>query len=239
MKSFSCSEYKSHLELNFHVAASANALSLLVARELAALARKTYASWDRPVVVRSGHGRIFCSGGNLHDYAKVKTKSEGLKINREIQKCLAAFAAWPTFKLAYVEGDVLGGGLEWLAHFDGRWCAPGSSLSFWQRRIGLTTGWGGGARWASILGEARVKQMLMESRLICAPEALRLGLMDRIVLAENLSAQLADLAPGGARVALGDWSASQEAKVFQSVWDGPEHRRALEQFVRPSRRARA
>lgn len=217
-----------HLELHFAAPQAANAFSLTDARELKKLVR-AHAKWSRPVVVRAPGARVFCAGGNLRDYARLTTKSPGLKINREITAALDAFARWPVPKLAVVEGDVLGGGMEWLGRFDFRWCTTGAAFSFWQRRIGLAPGWGGGKPWAAILGEPRLRVLLMEARLIGAHEAAQLGLVDRVLPAWRLEEKVA--AWSATLDGLADWSVKREAAVFRKLWMADKHRRALARWT--------
>lgn len=229
---FSIQESTSYLEFSFSAPRSANALSLKAARELQSLTKK-YKKWSKPVIVSSGHPRVFCSGGNLTDYAKLKTKPEGLKINREIAACLDAFAAWPVIKIAWVNGDVLGGGMEWLARFDFRWSTPEAVFAFWQRRIGLSTGWGGGAWWAGKIGEENVRRLLIRAEPITATGALRIGLVDRILpqwrAQPELEKFVSDLA-GESVSAARRWKIQSEAKVFASLWMASEHRAVLKRW---------
>lgn len=232
MKNFTLKEKSSYLEIRFHALSSGNALSLAAARELAAIASKNK-KWNKPVALFSDHRSLFCSGGNLTDYARLKGKAPGLAVNREITKCLKAFAAWKPVKLAVVEGDVFGGGAEFLSYFDFRWMTPYARVAFWQRRIGLSPGWGGGARWASLIGESRVRSLLLDSRLLAAGECYRLGIADRVVTswkmqwdverwcARLVSEEVLDIA---------GWSASREGAVFSKLWMGGSHRRALEKW---------
>src|SRR6266404_1016884 len=165
MAHFKISEFPHHLHLDFFSAKAGNAFGLEVARELGGIQKK-YKRWNKPMVVSSAHPTLFCSGGNLSDYKKMKGKAPGLKVNREITKHLQDFAAWPVAKLALIEGDALGGGIEWLSYFDFRWSTPHAMFCFWQRRIGLPPGWSGGARWAVRLGEAKVRVLLQESEML-------------------------------------------------------------------------
>jgi enoyl-CoA hydratase/carnithine racemase len=229
LAAFNVTESESCLWLEFNVPDSANAFSLEAARELAGI-QKRFKKWRAPVVVSSANPRVFCSGGNLSDYQKLKGKSAGLKVNREITRHLDAFGAWPAPKLALIEGDVMGGGVEWLARFDFRWSVPHALWSFWQRRIGLSTGWGGGRAWARRIGEERVRALLIEGRLLSAYEAERLGLADRIVNATRARAFAAEwvvrlAALPGQDVA--GWSVAGESRLFESLWLGPEHRKVL------------
>ena len=225
-------EKSSYLSIRFLAQESANALSLNAARELAALPKKFKAS-KKPIVVSSAHPRVFCSGGNLTDYKKLKSKGDGLKVNREISKALDAFGAWPVMKIAYVNGDVLGGGMEWLARFDFRWSAPHALFAFWQRRIGLATGWGGGAWWARKIGEDRLRQLLIEAQPLPASQAMKAGLIDRVVLDWRRESELAQFCQGlesdSARAA-NRWSAKEESKIFSNLWLNKEHAEVLKRW---------
>jgi enoyl-CoA hydratase/carnithine racemase len=127
----------------------------------------------------------------------------------------------------------LGGGVEWLARFDFRWCTPNVYFNFWQRRIGLSTGWGGGRAWAKKIGGERVKSLLLESDLIGAAQAEQLGLVDRLVSSWNIRDHAAEWAARmdtPAAHGLLKWDSSREARLFQSLWMGPEHRAVLSKW---------
>jgi enoyl-CoA hydratase/carnithine racemase len=215
MAHFKIAEFTNYLHLEFLAPEAGNAFGLAVARELAGIQKK-YKKWEQPVVVTSAHPTLFCSGGNLSDYKKLKGKAPGLNVNREITKHLSAFAAWPIVKLALVEGDVLGGGLEWLACFDYRWTAPHALFCFWQRR--------------KILGEEKTRGLLRESEMISAPAALRLGLVDRVISGWKIRESVIEWSrrmDDTSVQELHKWSASREAALFQKLWMGPEHKTAL------------
>lgn len=226
MSPFKATVRDSVLFIEFHIPESSNALSLEAARVLRGVVRE-FRSWKGPVVVASAHPRLFCSGGNLSDYARLKGKAAGLKINREITACLDAFGKWPAVKLALIEGDVLGGGVEWLARFDYRWAVPSAMFSFWQRRIGLSSGWGGGRAWAAKIGEERVRTLLVEGALLPAESALHLGLCDRLVSPWSIRKEASMWRPGEG---LAGWSAKSEGRVFASLWMGPKHKSVLEKW---------
>lgn len=232
MKFFKTTESTHSLNIEFLIPATANALSLEAARELQKI-RKIYAKSKKPVIVSSHHPRVFCSGGNLSDYKKLKGKAPGLKINREITKILDAFAAWPVPKLAVIEGDVLGGGMEWLARFDFRWSTPNAFFAFWQRRIGLSSGWGGGRAWARKIGEDRLRILLIEGKILSAQEALNKGLVDRVVCAWKIHDEAHAWAVRmneGVVPRLTQWTAARESMIFSSLWLAPEHVRVLKNW---------
>lgn len=229
---FRTDEHPDYLELWFLDEASSNAFSIGAARELASLVRK-YRKFDRPVVVRSMHPRLFCSGGQLSDYARLKNKAAGVKINREITAALDALGAWPVAKLAVIEGDVFGGGLEWLARFDTRWSVPSALFGFWQSKIGLSYGWGGGRAWAARVGEARAREWLLEGATFGSAQALREGVIDRVItswnISEDVSAWARDRRANDS--SLRAWSVRRESSLFARLWMGPRHRAALTKWL--------
>lgn len=229
MAHFKITEFTNYLHLDFLAPEAGNAFGLSVARELSAIQKK-YKKWEQAVVVSSAHPSLFCSGGNLSDYKKLKGKAPGLKVNRDISKMLREFAAWPVVKLALVEGDAYGGGIEWLAYFDYRWCTPSTMFCFWQRRIGLPPGWGGGALWARRLGEERVRGLLRESELFSATAALRYGVVDRILPGWKIRETVLEWARRMDDPTVGElakWSAARESALFTKLWMGAEHKAAL------------
>ena len=232
MALFKISETKHSLSLHFHIPESANALSAQAAAELAKIQKK-YKSWRKPVIVMSDHPKVFCSGGNLDDYKKLKGKAPGLKVNRAIEKALNEFGSWRVPKIAVIEGDVLGGGMEWLARFDYRLATPNAFLAFWQKRIGLSSGWGGGSAWSAILGEQTVRRLLLGGKILSAQEAQRLGLVDELYSSWKIRVEALQLAATVDFEISGDlvgWSAAKEARVFNSLWMGKTHRQVLKDW---------
>ncbi len=232
MKCFKVTESTNALNIEFFIPDAANALGLEAARELKKI-QKAYAKWKKPVIVRSVHPRLFCSGGNLTDYKKLKGRAPGLKINREIESILNTFGSWAVPKLALIEGDVLGGGMEWLARFDFRWSTPNAFFAFWQRRIGLSSGWGGGRVWAGKIGEDNVRRLLIEARVLSAAEARREGLLDQVYSAWSMSQEAERWAArlgGESSNKIVKWKASSEAQIFSSLWLAPEHSSILKKW---------
>ena len=236
MDAFTVKEQPHYLELSFHIPSTANAFSLSAAQELGRI-QSQYLEWKKAVVVRSGHARMFCSGGNLSDYQRLESKPEGLKINEDIESILNQFGAWPVIKLAFINGDVLGGGMEWLARFDYRWSTATAAFAFWQRRIGLSTGWGGGRAWARRIGEGKQRQLLLEGRLLGAQEARATGLIDRVLSEWSVERELLlwgeslSVDPD-VTSQLSAWSTKSERDSFHKLWMATSHRAALKRWTK-------
>jgi enoyl-CoA hydratase/carnithine racemase len=156
-----------------------------------------------------------------------------LKVNREIASILNAFAAWPVPKLALIDGDVLGGGMEWLARFDFRWASPNAYFVFWQKRIGLSTGWGGGRAWSAKIGEDRIRRLLIESQTLSAGLALREGLVDRVVTGWRMQEEAAAWAArmkDETTAGLLKWKPASEQVIFSKQWMGRAHAATLKSW---------
>lgn len=111
-------------------------------KESKILLKSLSAAKNIQLIILSSEGRVFCSGGQLQEYAALKTKQQGVKLNDDIRKVLKKFADHPAPKIAAVAGDCFGGGIELISCCD--WIISESHVFFgmWQRRMELSFGWG-------------------------------------------------------------------------------------------------
>lgn len=182
---------------------------------------------------------LFCAGGNLKDYIRHGSAEEGYKVNRAITSVLEELSQFSGFKLALVDGDCFGGGMELLSAFDRIHATPASCFGFWQRRVGLTFGWGGWHRWRKKIPEKDLHLLSIEARTFGAHEAFQLGIVDQIISAESLWAQaLHWVKQQGAlpqkpmRSFKELCDGKEEQLVFENIWWNEEHRERLQQFFR-------
>ncbi len=186
------------------------------------------------LVVQS-EGRFFCSGGNLRHYQSLKTKDEGLQQNQEIQDILKDLEQSQVPTVALVDGIVLGGGIEFLSAFHQIIATPSSLFGLWQRRIGLTFGWGGQSRLQQRMGFARTRQWLHNGKTHSAWAAQEMGLVDAVVLRESLvfkaTKVLSEISEFGrdsfARIQ--EHSSDQET-AFKKLWLSGRHKDVLSRF---------
>jgi enoyl-CoA hydratase len=107
--------------------------------------------------------------------------------------------------VAAVNGAALGGGLELALACDFVVASDQARLGLPETTLGLIPGFGGTQRLALRIGLARARDLIYLGRVIEAGEALRLGLVDRVVAADALMAEAARFAAelaGRAPVAL-------------------------------------
>ncbi len=213
---------------------TANSLSHEAAMELDALIQRLSLPNSKiRVLIFTGHQRFFCSGGNLKFYKSLKTKAQGLKINSDIARILKKLDRLQIYKIALVNGDSLGGGLELLSCFQHVVCAPHCLFGFWQSRQGLSFGWGGAARLARRSSMAEVQKALLAGRLLSSFEAQKLGWVDEIVSRHEMNGYVLRLAhkilktSTEATKEIVKLDLKNESKIFARLWWSKEHRQKL------------
>lgn len=232
--SFQIQQKGSRVDLLFDNKEQRNCFGLQEARELQGVLKSI--SNCKVLVWRSAGERSFCSGGNLKDYAKLKNKADGLKINREIRSILNSFVKLPIVKVAVVEGDCWGGGLEILSCFQYVISLPHVLYGLWQSKNGLTTGWNGGQR-LSEHNLSLFKNHLMLGHAMSAYEAYQLSWIHEIVSFENLESSLNQWLQSVENIdeklleSILSWSPSKELSQFENLWWSDFHRKSLKAFT--------
>ncbi|HUC04003.1 MAG TPA: enoyl-CoA hydratase-related protein [Acidimicrobiales bacterium] len=154
----------------------ANALSGAV---LAQIHRAALDLTENPpgAVVLWGGRRIFAAGADI-----VELDSGGAgAVGANFTSALGAVAAIPRATIAAVNGYALGGGLELALACDFRVCAEDARLGLPEVLLGVIPGGGGTQRLPRLIGSSRAKEMIMTGRQVAAPEALAVGLANRVV----------------------------------------------------------
>lgn len=218
----------------------ANCLSLACAKELQQILKFIKKEKIEGFILTS-EKRVFCSGGNLSDYAKLKDKTAGIKINKEISKILNELHTIPVPTLCLVTGDCFGGGLEWISAFDTVYAVPSALFGLWQRKIGLSLGWGGGRRLELRLSKRALINLLLDTNNISSYQAKNIGLVDLIYPKELILKKALEFLRKQKSLAkipfakikssdLVEDISKKEQRVFESLWMNPEHQRLLSKF---------
>jgi enoyl-CoA hydratase/carnithine racemase len=213
-----------------------NSFSIQAAEELDAILSAVKAS----ALVFLAPGRVFCSGGNLSDYAGMSEPAQGKAVNRRISAVLHRLSQLEIPTVCAVTGDCFGGGVELLSAFDHVIAVPHVVFGLWQRRIGLTFGWGGGARLECRLGLARLRRLALSAESFDSRRALQFGLIDELSPVEAIveraverSRRLASL-PSAPLKYIKKSAAENELDHFEKLWWNPEHRTVLEKIRKNS-----
>jgi enoyl-CoA hydratase len=170
-----------------------NALNTEVQEELRAAAHEAGARPDVRAVVVYGGPTVFAAGADVKEmatmsYADMAARSGGL------QSAFTAVARIPKPVVAAVTGYALGGGLELALCADVRVCGDNARLGQPEIKLGVIPGAGGTQRLPRLVGPARAKDVIFTGRFVDAEEALRIGLVDRVVAPDDVYAAARDWA---------------------------------------------
>ena len=176
--------------------AKLNAISAELREALAAAIADATADERVRVIVIAGAGRAFCSGYDLSEAAPETAWDWRDVLARDVEATLAVWSC-PKPVIAQVHGYALAGGLELAMACDLIVAAEGAQLGEPEIRFGSAPVT---LLMPFIIGQKRTRELLMTGDLIDAAEAERIGLINRVVPAERLAAEVDALAGKLARV---------------------------------------
>jgi enoyl-CoA hydratase len=148
------------------------------------------------VIVIAGAGRAFCSGYDLAEAAPATAWDWRDVLARDVAATLAVWSC-PKPVIAQVHGYALAGGLELAMACDLIVAAEDAQLGEPEIRFGSAPVT---LLMPFVIGQKRTRELLMTGDLIGAAEAERIGLVNRVVPAERLVAEVDALAEKLARV---------------------------------------
>jgi enoyl-CoA hydratase/carnithine racemase len=137
------------------------------------------------VVIITGEGRAFCSGGDVHDIigALLTRDDQGLlAFTRMTCDLVLAIRRCSRPVIAALNGTTAGAGAVIATACDIRIASSSAKIAFLFTKVGLS-GADMGAAWLlpRIVGLGRATELLMSGDFITAEEALRIGLYNRVV----------------------------------------------------------
>jgi enoyl-CoA hydratase len=178
-----------------------NAMSIELVIELDEALHRVADDNDTSVVVLTGAGRGFCSGLDLKDYGVIPN-IDGLQVGRIAQRSMRYYSRlimtmrqMPQPILAAINGVAYGGGMCLSLAAELR--IAGESAEF--NSTGIVNGLTStelGASWLlpRLVGAAHSNDMLLTGRKVDAAEALRMGLVSRVLPDDELLPEVLELA---------------------------------------------
>ncbi|HET9424539.1 MAG TPA: enoyl-CoA hydratase-related protein [Gemmatimonadaceae bacterium] len=162
-----------------------NALNVAVFDDLSLLIDELRDRADVGGVIVTGAGRAFVAGADIAELephgalaAKALARRGQLVFNR--------LESLPKPVIAAVNGFALGGGCELAMACHLRIAGDGAKFGQPEVKLGLIPGYGGTQRLPRLVGKGRALQLLMTGEIIDAAEALRIGLVNKVVPAADL-----------------------------------------------------
>jgi enoyl-CoA hydratase/carnithine racemase len=154
-------------------------------------------------VVVLGSEKALAAGADIKEFGD---QAAARAIGAAFRRAFDGVAAIPRPVIAGIRGFALGGGMELALACDLRVAADSARLGQPEILLGIIPGAGGTQRLPRLVGPARAKELIWSGRQVRAEEALAIGLVDRVVPADEVeSAAIAwatELA-SGAVVAMG------------------------------------
>lgn len=169
-----------------------NALSAAVKEELRITFAELHANADVLAIILTGAGqKAFVAGADIKELPKRIGNPNLLPQFRENHNFFNSVDYSPKLTIAVLNGYTLGGGCELALTCDLRIAEQHALIGVPEVKLGLLPGAGGTQRLPRLIGEAKAKELLFTGEHISADEAMRIGLVNRVVATgEGLSAGL-------------------------------------------------
>lgn len=139
------------------------------------------------LVIRSAKHKVFVAGADLKAIRNLPPSG----VNAMIELGQAVFnrlAALPMPKIAAIHGACVGGGFELALACDARVASDNDAtrIGLPETQLGLIPAWGGSTRLPRLIGLPKALDLILSGKLVKASQALRLGMVDRVVPSEHL-----------------------------------------------------
>jgi enoyl-CoA hydratase len=162
-----------------------NALNDATIAELGAVADELCARQDVAAIIVTGAGRAFVAGADISELV-TRSPAEARALAARGQAVFRRFETCPKPVIAAVNGFALGGGCELAMACHVRVASEAAKFGQPEVKLGTTPGYGGTQRLPRLVGRGRALQLLLTGETIDAAEALRIGLVNRVVPASAL-----------------------------------------------------
>src|SRR6187455_721163 len=199
-------------------------------------------------VIITGSGRFFCAGADIHELTRLTTSHAGTGFALQGQALFNHIERCDKPVLAAINGVCVGGGLELALACHMRIAASGVSLGLPEIKLSLIPGFGGTQRLSRIVGASKAAEMILTGESVTAEDALKIGLVSRVVDSHELMTQAEAIVGmiaaretvavqavlhairGGLDIPLSEGLA-REAELFGHLCATPEKRKALQAFI--------
>jgi len=225
-----------------------NALNTQFFNEMDELVASVKNDPEVKVMVITGDGKAFVAGADIAEMVN-KNQEEGETFSRLGQNTFRGFEKLDIPVIAAVNGFALGGGMELTMACDFRIASTKAKFGQPEVNLGLIPGYAGTQRLSRLTGMGNALYLLMTADMIGADDALRIGLVQKVVepealmdevmkIAKNIASKgpqavknVKDVARRGYELSL-DEGADLEARAFGSLFgDNSEGREGMSAFL--------
>ena len=170
--------------LTINSPATLNALNTTLLTELEAFVDAIDVAATRVLVI-TGEGKAFVAGADISEMAHLG-EAEGLAFGQRGSRVFKKIEDLPFPVIAAVNGFALGGGCELAMACDIRIASKKARFGQPEVGLGIIPGFSGTYRLAKLVGQGVAKELIYTGKMIDADEALRIGLVNCVVVHEEL-----------------------------------------------------
>lgn len=164
-----------------------NALSFALIEDLDRTFDQVAGSDARALLVTGAGTKAFCAGADVKELTgrPLMAQKRGAETGQAV---FAKLDRLPMPSVAIVNGYAFGGGLELALACTFRLALPNARMGLPEIKLGLIPGYGGTQRLPRAVGTARALELIMTGRTVDAEEAVRIGLVNRLVEGDPVQA---------------------------------------------------
>lgn len=171
-----------------------NALSTGVLEEIDKAIDEVSSRQDIDVLLVTGTGeRAFVAGADISEM-KDKTVFEGRAFSEIGNNVFLKLSTLRQPTIACVNGFALGGGCELALACDMRIASDNAKFGQPEVGLGIIPGFGGTQRLTRLVGIGIAKELIFTGKILSADDALRIGLVNKVVSFDDLQTEAMDLA---------------------------------------------
>jgi enoyl-CoA hydratase len=147
------------------------------------------------IVVKGAGERAFVSGADISEFEEKRSSPETTRIyNQTAQQASKALKDVNKPTIAMIRGYCVGGGVSTALACDLRIAAEGSTFAVPAAKLGLGYEYEGVRKLMDVVGPAFAKEIFFTARQFTAQEALAMGLINRLLPADQLESYVRDYA---------------------------------------------
>jgi enoyl-CoA hydratase len=150
-------------------------------------------STDIKILIITGDGKAFVAGADIAAMQNMSA-NEGYDFSRSGQETFNKLANLEIPVIAAVNGFALGGGCELAMACDFRIASSEAKFGMPEVGLGLIPGYGGTQRLSRLVGMGDALYMILSGQMIEAADALRIGLVQKVVEPQNLISEAKSIA---------------------------------------------
>lgn len=170
-----------------------NALNAAVITELGDAVSRLETDASVQAVILTGTGpKAFVAGADIGELAQCDRETAE-RLSRKGSETFRRIERLPKPVAAAVNGFALGGGCELAMACHVRVAAEHARFGQPEVKLGTIPGYGGSVRLPRLVGRGRAAELLLTGGMVDAQEALRIGLVNRVVPADRLMAETGSL----------------------------------------------